>query len=191
MYYVCMYVINENHQIIVGENASSATDNDMYSPSAITSATPDTESLTFHLTKDNAAETPSESFMSTKDILKSPKTVLLASVYAAALAAENDDKSKSMPLMSVCDKFKTEAQNLDEEIEILRRRHEVLHLRKEIEKKKNMETEQHNSTMSERVVHYQHMQYAVIKFSGDDRSYGIAEFFRNREEVLEHVQTDE
>lgn len=84
----------------------------------------------------------------------------------------------------------------------LRRRHEILRLQREIaamERGENVTGAQTSSiaaaiatpTTSVRKVNFNDIEHAIIKFSGEDRTYNVADFIAHLEQIFQQVNADE
>lgn len=88
----------------------------------------------------------------------------------------------------------------ERELNRLRRRHEILRLKAEIS---SMERGDPAREMSHeyrgaapprptpRRGHFSDIEHAIVKFSGEDRSYAVADFINNMEHIFEQVNADE
>lgn len=84
----------------------------------------------------------------------------------------------------------------------LRRRHEILRLQREIaamERGENVTGAQTSSiaaavaptTTNVRKVNFNDIEHAIIKFSGEDRTYNVADFIAHLEQIFQQVNADE
>lgn len=91
----------------------------------------------------------------------------------------------------------SEEEELDRELALLRRRREILCLRREIEQlERGYAPAVSNTTAAPtqtevRKIHFHDIEHAIVKFSGEDRTYGVREFFRHLEQIFSQVHADE
>lgn len=92
---------------------------------------------------------------------------------------------------------RTQPQTDDEEalLASLRRRHEILRLQKEIEEMErgvpNTPIEATPPPTLTRRVHFADIQHAIVRFSGDDRTYSVHDYFSNLDRIFRQVNADE
>lgn len=90
--------------------------------------------------------------------------------------------------------------DLDQQLADLRRRHEILRLRREIEAMERGENPSAQpiavATVSTpataaRKVNFHDIEHAIVKFSGENRTYHVADFFEHLEQIFVQVKADD
>lgn len=95
-------------------------------------------------------------------------------------------------------------EELDRELNRLRRQHEILRLRQEIARMEqgdvivnvNVRTQGSANTTTSvptnvRKIHFHDIEHAIVKFSGEDRTYSVDDFFRHLEQIFRQVNADD
>lgn len=90
-----------------------------------------------------------------------------------------------------------EDEQLERELQKLRKRHEILRLRREIEQMERGEQvgqqQQQQQPMvaaTARKTNFHDIEHAIVKFNGEDRAYSVNDFFRHLEEIFTQVNAD-
>lgn len=87
--------------------------------------------------------------------------------------------------------------DLERELQNLRRRHEILRLRREIDQMERNEAVGNRvgaapvAQANVRKIHFQEIEHAIVKFDGEDRTYSVNDFFRHMEQIFQQVNADE